>query len=186
MTNVAFDSLEQYKDIETLNFYKVKTESGVSHQQMMDAIHENSRDNARTPMHWSAAEHGGFSQVAPWIEVNPNYPEINVAQALADSDSIFYHYQKLIALRKQHPAIVYGDFTPLFEEHESVFAYLRTHLDETLLVINNFSDRTVELALPDELQNQAVECLICNYEKTDQLGVTLSLKPYQSFAFKLK
>ncbi|EJE8689650.1 alpha-glucosidase [Vibrio vulnificus] len=186
MTNVAFESLDQYKDIETLNFYKVKTESGVSHQHMMDAIHENSRDNARTPMQWSASPNGGFSQAEPWIEVNPNYPEINVEQALADSDSIFYHYQKLIELRKQHPAIVYGDFTPLFAEHDSVFAYVRSHQDEQLLVINNFSDQDVSLELPDNLQNKEVNCLIYNYDLLDVLGVTLSLKPYQCYAFKLK
>ncbi|HAS6079157.1 glycoside hydrolase family 13 protein [Vibrio vulnificus] len=186
MTNVAFESLEQYKDIETLNFYKVKTESGVSHQHMMDAIHENSRDNARTPMQWSASQYGGFSQAKPWIEVNPNYPEINVEQALADSDSIFYHYQKLIELRKQHPAIVYGDFTPLFAEHDSVFAYVRSHQDEQLLVINNFSDQEVSIALPDNLQNKEVNCLIYNYDPLDTLSVTLSLKPYQCYAFKLR
>ncbi|MCU8200971.1 alpha-glucosidase [Vibrio vulnificus] len=186
MTNVAFESLDQYKDIETLNFYKVKTESGVSHQDMMDAIHENSRDNARTPMQWSASPNGGFSQAEPWIEVNPNYPEINVEQALADSDSIFYHYQKLIELRKQHPAIVYGDFTPLFAEHDSVFAYVRSHQDEQLLVINNFSDQEVSLELPDNLQNKEVNCLIYNYDLLDTLGVTLSLNPYQCYAFKLK
>ncbi|HDY7865157.1 TPA: alpha-glucosidase [Vibrio vulnificus] len=186
MTNVAFESLDQYKDIETLNFYKVKTDSGVSHQHMMDAIHENSRDNARTPMQWSASPNGGFSQAEPWIEVNPNYPEINVEQALADSDSIFYHYQKLIELRKQHPAIVYGDFTPLFAEHDSVFAYVRSHQDEQLLVINNFSDQDVSLELPDNLQNKEVNCLIYNYDLLDMLGVTLSLRPYQCYAFKLK
>ncbi|WP_347362689.1 glycoside hydrolase family 13 protein [Vibrio vulnificus] len=186
MTNVAFESLEQYKDIETLNFYKVKTESGVSHQHMMDAIHENSRDNARTPMQWSASQNGGFSQAKPWIEVNPNYPEINVEQALADSDSIFYHYQKLIELRKQHPAIVYGDFTPLFAEHDSVFAYVRSYQDEQLLVINNFSDQDISLALPDNLQNKEVNCLIYNYDQLDMLSVTLSLKPYQCYAFKLR
>ncbi|MGR2943705.1 alpha-glucosidase [Vibrio vulnificus] len=186
MTNVAFESLDQYKDIETLNFYKVKTESGVSHQHMMDAIHENSRDNARTPMQWSASQNGGFSQAKPWIEVNPNYPEINVEQALADSDSIFYHYQKLIELRKQHPAIVYGDFTPLFAEHDSVFAYVRSHQDEQLLVINNFSDQEVSIALPDNLQNKEVNCLIYNYDPLDTLSVTLSLKPYQCYAFKLR
>ncbi|EID4419456.1 alpha-glucosidase [Vibrio vulnificus] len=186
MTNVAFESLDQYKDIETLNFYKVKTESGVSHQHMMDAIHENSRDNARTPMQWSASPNGGFSQAEPWIEVNPNYPEINVEQALADSDSIFYHYQKLIELRKQHPAIVYGDFTPLFAEHDSVFAYVRSHQDEQLLVINNFSDQDVSLELPDNLQNKEVNCLIYNYDLLNMLGVTLSLKPFQCYAFKLR
>ncbi|EPP4295062.1 glycoside hydrolase family 13 protein [Vibrio navarrensis] len=185
MTNVAFDSLQQYKDIETLNFYQVKTQSGVSHEHMMQAIHENSRDNARTPMQWSNTPHAGFSQGEPWIETNPNYEVINVEQALADQNSIFYHYQKLIQLRKAHPAIVYGDFTPLFEDHDSVFAYLRKHQDETLLVINNFSETELNIDLPDALRNQSVECLICNYEAKQYLDVTLSLKPYESLAFKL-
>lgn len=185
MTNVAFDSLQQYKDIETLNFYQVKTQSGVSHEHMMQAIHENSRDNARTPMQWSNAPHAGFSQVDPWIETNPNYEAINVEQALADQNSIFYHYQKLIQLRKAHPAIVYGDFTPLFEDHDSVFAYLRKYQDETLLVINNFSETELNIDLPEALRNQSVECLICNYEAKQYLDVTLSLKPYESLAFKL-
>ncbi|MBJ6923015.1 alpha-amylase family glycosyl hydrolase, partial [Vibrio cholerae] len=100
MTNVTFDSLDQYRDIETLNFYKVKTQSGISHDAMMAAIHENSRDNARTPMQWDNSENAGFTSARPWIEVNPNYMQINVEQALADQNSIFYHYQHLIALRK--------------------------------------------------------------------------------------
>ncbi|MGF1841736.1 alpha-glucosidase [Vibrio clamense] len=185
MTNVAFETLEQYKDIETLNFYKVKTESGVSHEAMMDAIHENSRDNARTPMHWSNADNAGFTQGTPWIELNPNYPEINVENALNDSDSIFYHYQKLIQIRKAHPVIVYGEFTPIYEDHDKVFAYLRQDENETLFVISNFSDQQINLDLPAELSNRDVSCLIYNYEETSRLNDTVSLQPYESLAFKL-
>lgn len=185
MTNVAFKTLDQYKDIETLNFYKVKTESGVSHEAMMDAIHENSRDNARTPMHWSNADNAGFTQGTPWIELNPNYPEINVENALNDSDSIFYHYQKLIQIRKAHPVIVYGEFTPIYEDHDKVFAYLRQDENETLFVISNFSDQQINLDLPAELSNRDVSCLIYNYEETSRLNDTVSLQPYESLAFKL-
>ncbi|MDN3695761.1 alpha-glucosidase [Vibrio cortegadensis] len=185
MTNVAFETLEQYKDIETLNFYKVKTESGVSHEAMMDAIHENSRDNARTPMHWSNADNAGFTQGTPWIELNPNYPEINVENALNDSDSIFYHYQKLIQIRKAHPVIVYGEFTPIYEDHDKVFAYLRKDENETLFVISNFSDQQINLDLPAELSNRDVSCLIYNYEETSRLNDTVSLQPYESLAFKM-
>ncbi|RBW65134.1 glucohydrolase [Vibrionales bacterium C3R12] len=185
MTNVAFETLDQYKDIETLNFYKVKTESGVSHEAMMDAIHENSRDNARTPMHWSNADNAGFTQGTPWIELNPNYPEINVENALNDSDSIFYHYQKLIQIRKAHPVIVYGEFTPIYEDHDKVFAYLRHDENETLFVISNFSDQHINLDLPAELSNRDVNCLICNYEETSRLNDTVSLQAYESLAFKL-
>ncbi len=185
MTNVAFDTIEQYKDIETLNFYKVKTESGISHEHMMQAIHENGRDNARTPMHWSNQIHAGFTQSTPWIEVNPNYPEINVADALEDKTSIFYHYQQLIALRKAHPVIVYGDFIPLFEEHPHIFAYERKDKNEHLAVFNNFSAQMIEVTLPKHLSQRDVECLISNGETVDKLSDKLTLKPYDSFAVKL-
>ncbi|OCH27556.1 glucohydrolase [Aliivibrio fischeri] len=185
MTNVAFDMLEEYKDIETLNFYRVKTESGVSHESMMKGIHANSRDNARTPMHWDNSDNAGFTQGTPWIKLNPNYPEINVAAALEDKNSIFYHYQKLIALRKQNPVIVYGDFIPLFETHSAVFAYERKDNEQHFIVLNNFSAEPQTLALPEHIANRSVECLISNLEPTTQLGSELILAPYQSLVLAL-
>ncbi|WP_394134672.1 glycoside hydrolase family 13 protein [Aliivibrio fischeri] len=185
MTNVAFDTLEEYKDIETLNFYQVKTESGVSHESMMKGIHANSRDNARTPMHWDNSDNAGFTQGTPWIKLNPNYPGINVAAALEDKNSIFYHYQKLIALRKQNPVIVYGDFIPLFETHSAVFAYERKDNDQHLVVLNNFSAEPQTLALPEHIANRSVECLISNLEPITQLGSELILAPYQSLVLAL-
>lgn len=185
MTNVAFDTLEEYKDIETLNFYKVKTESGVSHEIMMKGIHANSRDNARTPMHWDNSAHAGFTQGSPWISLNPNFPEINVAAALEDNDSIFYHYQKLIALRKQNPVIVYGDFIPLFEDHPAIFAYERKDTDQHLVVLNNFTAEPQTLTLPEHLANKEVECLIANLEPISQLNTELTLQPYQSIVIRL-
>lgn len=185
MTNVAFDTLEEYKDIETLNFYKVKTESGVSHETMMKGIHANSRDNARTPMHWDSSAHAGFTQGSPWISLNPNFPEINVAAALEDKESIFYHYQKLIALRKQNPVIVYGDFIPLFEDHPAVFAYERKDEEQHLVVLNNFTAEPQTLTLPEHLVNKTVECLIANLEPISQLNTELTLQPYQSIVVRL-
>ncbi|MUK61577.1 alpha,alpha-phosphotrehalase [Aliivibrio fischeri] len=185
MTNVAFDTLAEYKDIETLNFYRVKTESGVSHESMMKGIHANSRDNARTPMHWDNSDNAGFTQGTPWIKLNPNYPEINVAAALEDKNSIFYHYQKLIALRKQNPVIVYGDFIPLFETHSAVFAYERKDNEQHFVVLNNFSAEPQTLALPEHIANRSVECLISNLEPTTQLGSDLTLAPYQSLVLAL-
>ncbi|PQJ84363.1 glycoside hydrolase family 13 protein [Aliivibrio sifiae] len=185
MTNVAFDTLEEYKDIETLNFYKVKTESGVSHETMMKGIHANSRDNARTPMHWDDSAHAGFTQGSPWIKLNPNYPQINVAAALEDNDSIFYHYQKLIALRKQNPVIVYGDFIPLFEDHAAVFAYERKNADQHLVVLNNFTAEPQTLILPEHLINKKAECLIANLDSVTHFGSQLTLTPYQSIVIRL-
>ncbi|MEL0607928.1 alpha-glucosidase [Vibrio echinoideorum] len=185
MTNVAFDNLDQYKDIETHNFYKVKTESGVTHEHMMDAIHENSRDNARTPMHWNKQTNAGFSDGTPWIELNPNYPEINVESALADPNSIFYHYKTLIELRKAHPAIVYGSFIPVFEEHDKVFAYVRELDGEQLFVVCNFSGESLTLDVPEQYRTQTATCLISNYGEVSSLDTQLNLAPYEAFALKL-
>ncbi|MEZ8579896.1 glycoside hydrolase family 13 protein [Vibrio splendidus] len=185
MTNVAFDNLDQYKDIETHNFYKVKTESGVTHEHMMDAIHENSRDNARTPMHWNNQTNAGFSEGTPWIELNPNYPEINVESALADPGSIFYHYKTLIELRKAHPAIVYGSFIPVFEEHDKVFAYVRELDGEQLFVVCNFSGDSLTLDVPEQYRTQTATCLINNYGDVSSLDTLLNLAPYEAFTLKL-
>lgn len=185
MTNVAFDAIDQYKDIETLNFYKVKTESGVSHEHMMSAIHQNGRDNARTPMQWNATAHAGFTNSTPWIEVNPNYPSINVAAALDDQNSIFYHYKQLVSLRKEYPVVVYGDFIPVLEEHPQVFAYERKDEQQHLLVISNFSADSLTVTLPNHLHDRNVTTLIYNIEPVTDLEQTLSLRPYESLAVKL-
>lgn len=200
MTNVAFDSIDQYRDIETLNFYKMKTESGTSHEEMMAAIYENSRDNARTPMQWDGThtvrgkpwidvnpQCDGTHTVRgkPWIDVNPNYTHINVGQALEDKTSIFYHYQKLIQLRKTYPVIVYGSFVPLFAEHEQVFAYLRQDESQNIVVINNFSSEIVTIETPECLREKPLELLISNYDTDGQLDEEIDLQPYQSMVYLL-
>lgn len=182
MTNVAFDSIDDYRDIETLNFYKERTENGVAPETMLAAVHENSRDNGRTPMQWSNTDNAGFSQAQPWLQVNPNYPEVNVDTALEDQNSIFYHYQKLIQLRKSLPVIVHGTFEPVFEEHEQVFGYVRSDEQQRLFVLNNFTAGEVTVAIPELLQTQQAECIIFNYESHEQLSNTVTLKPYESFA----
>ncbi|SQD78253.1 glycoside hydrolase family 13 protein [Moritella yayanosii] len=182
MTNVAFDSIDDYRDIETLNFYKERTENGVAPETMLAAVHENSRDNGRTPMQWSNTDNAGFSTSQPWLQVNPNYPEINVDAALEDQNSIFYHYQKLIKLRKSLPVIVYGTFEPVFEEHEQVFGYVRSDEQHRLFVLNNFTASNVTVAVPESLQTAQAECIIFNYESHQQLSNTVTLKPYESFA----
>ncbi|MBM7035676.1 glycoside hydrolase family 13 protein [Vibrio ulleungensis] len=185
MTNVAFDTLDKYRDIETLNFYKVKTESGVSHEHMLAAIHENSRDNARTPMQWTCEDNAGFTQGTPWIDLNPNYNQINVADALNDTDSVFYHYQALIKLRKQYPVIVYGDFVPLFEDHPSLFAYVRQDSDHQLLIVSNFGGEECVVELPKQYCEKAVTTLLSNYTPRSTIGGSLMLLPYESFVVEL-
>lgn len=185
MTNVAFERLEDYQDIETMNFYRVKTQAGVSHEHMMDAIHKNGRDNARTPMQWNATEHAGFSTATPWLKVNPNYTQINVEAALADQNSIFYHYQRLIALRKELACVVYGDFTPVWAEHQAVFGYVRCFEGQQILVVSNFSEQQQQLDVPAEWQSESVQCLIYNYKPCTTMGTSLTLAPYESFAIRL-
>ncbi|NMG75939.1 glycoside hydrolase family 13 protein [Aromatoleum diolicum] len=185
MTNVRFESIDDYRDIESLNLYRERTAAGVSHAAMMEGIYANGRDNARTPMQWDASDNAGFSSGQPWLKVNPNYCEINAAAALADRDSIFHHYRRLIALRKAHPAIVHGDYRPLFEAHPQVFAYERRLGDERIVVINNFTAQPVELELPAGLRGIPGKCLVSNYTPCSELGNDLVLQPYESFAIAL-
>ncbi|WP_460428738.1 glycoside hydrolase family 13 protein [Azotobacter armeniacus] len=185
MTNVRFESIEDYRDIESLNLYRERTAAGVSHEAMMEGIYANSRDNARTPMQWDASEHAGFSRGRPWLKVNPNYREINVAVALGDSGSILHHYRRLIRLRKEHPVIVHGDYRPLLDAHPQVFAYERQLGNQRIVVINNFSANLVELDLPAGLRDLAGEGLVSNYGPRNVLGQRLALQPYESFAIAL-
>lgn len=185
MTNVRFESIDDYQDIESLNLYRERTAAGVPHAAMMEGIHANGRDNARTPMQWDGGDNAGFSSGKPWLKVNPNYREINAAAALADPDSIFHHYRRLIALRKERPVIVYGDYRPLFEAHPQVFAYERRLGAERIVVINNFTSDPLELELPPDLCGIEGECLVSNYEAHTELGQRLALAPYESFALAL-
>lgn len=186
MTNVKFDAIEDYQDIETLNLYRERTAAGVPHEAMMAGIHENGRDNARTPMQWDNSINSGFSECKPWLKLNPNYKDINVSAALDDPDSIFYHYQKLVQLRKTQEVMVYGDYQPLFAEHTKVFAYQRKLGNKRIVVINNFTAEPVTLALPESLQGLKGECLISNYAQRAELTALLDLAPYESFALAVK
>ncbi|MBC7960534.1 MAG: alpha,alpha-phosphotrehalase [Vallitaleaceae bacterium] len=185
MTNVKFETLVAYKDIETLNFYQEKIEQGFTHEEMMEAIWENSRDNARTPMQWDASEQGGFTSGKPWIQVNPNYKNIHVKNALEDRNSIFYHYQKLIQLRKSMPIITYGDFELLLEDHPQIFAYLRTNQVERLLVISNFSNEKALFELDAKVEVAGFKVLLSNYYRDYEKFEVMTLEPYESIVLSL-
>ncbi|WP_151735403.1 glycoside hydrolase family 13 protein ['Paenibacillus yunnanensis' Narsing Rao et al. 2020] len=186
MTNVKFPVLEDYKDIEILNMYREKvTEGGADHDVILNAIHVKGRDNARTPMQWSAGDNAGFTEGTPWLKINPNYKDINVDQALADPDSIFYYYQQLIALRKKHLIMVYGDYDLLLPEHEYIYAYTRTLEKEKWLVLLNFSDSPQEVELPGELA--AVNGVIVGNYGGEQLAEERrTLRPYEAVVYSLK
>ena len=179
MTNVYFDKLEDYRDIESINFFTELTESGLmTPEYMMKCLMLRSRDNARTPMQWDDSEQAGFTDGESWIKVNPNYKEINAAQQLKDPNSIFHYYQKLISLRKEKDIIVYGEFEPLYRDDEQIFAYTRKLDQEKLLTVCNFSERNAEMEIPEEFKG--AECLITNLDRTVFEG-KIVLKPYEAF-----
>ena len=154
MTNAPYP-VEELRDLESINAYNEMVERGMSESDALAAIHRMMRDNARTPMQWTAGPHAGFTDGDPWMMVNPNYTEINAAAALADPDSVFYTYQKLIALRKAHRVFVEGDFTLLCPEDEQVFAYLRRGAGQEMLVAVNLSGRSAPFDLPKAFEGRA-------------------------------
>ena len=154
MTNAPYP-VEELRDLESINAYNEMVERGMSESDALAAIHRMMRDNARTPMQWTAGLHAGFTDGDPWMMVNPNYTEINAAAALADPDSVFYTYQKLIALRKTHRVFAEGDFTLLCPEDEQVFAYLRRGAGQEMLVAVNLSGRSAPFALPEAFAGRA-------------------------------
>jgi oligo-1,6-glucosidase len=182
MTNVKFDSIEEYRDIETLNMYRERVEErGMAREAVMASLYAKSRDNARTPMQWDESDNGGFTTGTPWIKVNPNYKAINVEQALADPDSIFYYYQQLIRLRKAYPVIVYGTYDLLLEEHEKIYAFTRTLKGDRLLVILNFSAESPIFELPSSVSVSNKTLLISNYEVDEGEEIErLALRPYEA------
>ena len=186
MTNVAFDTIADYNDIETKNIYhKLVDEKGQDPQAVLKVIHAKSRDNARTPMQWSAGPQAGFTSGKPWLKVNPNYPRINVEQALADPNSIFYYYQKLIRLRKTVPAMVYGTYNLILAEHAQIYAFTRTLADEQLLVILNFGPEPAVFELPADVRYPGAGLLIANYPVDPGEDLRrFSLRPYEARVYR--
>lgn len=187
MTNVRFPSIDDYRDIETLNMYREQvTELGKDATKVLESIHAKGRDNARTPMQWDDSPQAGFTTGEPWIKVNPNYTSINAKEAMADPDSIFHYYRKLIALRKQNEIVVYGDFVPLMEDHERIYAYLRVLGAERWLILLNFFGEDCEFGLPEEVSFVDSGLVIGNYRDGIQpLARRHRLRPYEAQVWSL-
>ena len=184
MTNVHFD-LDEYEDIEVRNAYKELVLNGktISEDDFKKAVWNKSRDNARTPMQWDDSDNAGFTTGKPWFGVSDRYKEINVKQALADKDSIFYYYKKLIELRHKESLLTEGNYQLLLPEDEKIFAYLRNTENETWLIVANMSEDT---ALTDELKpfvNDKQDIMIGNY---DRANLDEALRPYESFMMRIK
>lgn len=174
MTNVQYD-IKDYRDVEIHNMYQERLEAGYAKEDVMRSIYAKGRDNARTPMQWDDTEYAGFTDGTPWIKVNSNYKEINAKTQVNDPNSIFSCYKKLIQLRKDYPVFVDGKFTLLLEEDENIFAYQRKNGEQTLVVVCNFFDKTVEMPLVEECGD--MEVLFGNYEKINDEEM---LRPYEA------
>ena len=180
MTNPHFKSIEEYRDVESLNHYQILQDKGMTKEQALMILDVHSRDNSRTPMQWDDSINAGFTTGTPWIQTADNYTEINVKNSLEDKDSIFYYYQKLIQLRKNYDVIAYGDIKPLLREDKRVFAYERNYKGQKLIVICNFYPTTYEIELPYDLSNY--KCILNNY-KNEAKAKKIALKPYETLVY---
>lgn len=174
MTNLYLDDISQYRDIESTNAYQIMSDNGFTNDAILDILQDKSRDNSRSPVQWDDSENAGFTTGTPWIDVAKNYKQINVKQALADKNSVFYTYQKLIELRHNLDIITYGEVKPLLEEHPQIFAYERKLDDKSILVLANFTDEPVDV--PSSID---IEGSILINNGTYHSNV---LEPYQAIA----
>lgn len=187
MTNTAFDDIADYRDVESLNMYReFVNERGLDPQIVLKMLRVKSRDNARTPMQWSAAANAGFTTGTPWIKVNPNYTAINAEQAQADPDSIFHYYRRLIQLRKEMPVIVHGRTELILADHPHIFAFTRTWQSERLLVMLNFSHETHVVELPTDLINATYEAVIGNYSIEPGTPDRSVLRPWEARVYRMR
>ena len=182
MTNCPFNTLDNFRDLESINAFHELTEQGkMTEEDMMAAIGYKGRDNARTPMQWDDSAYAGFSTATPWITVNPNYTKINAKDQINREDSVFKYYQKLIKLRHESELIVYGTYDLILDDDKDIYAYIRTLGDEKLIVYCNFSENTREVELPEEFTNGKV--LISNYIDA-KVNHKITLRPYEAIVIQ--
>ena len=182
MTNCPFNTLDNFRDLESINAFHELTEQGkMTEEDMMAAIGYKGRDNARTPMQWDDSAYAGFSTANPWIMVNPNYTKINAKDQVNREDSVFKYYQKLIKLRHESELIVYGTYDLILDDDKDIYAYIRTLGDEKLIVYCNFSENTREVEIPEEFVNG--KALISNYSDA-KVNHKITLRPYEAIVIQ--
>lgn len=182
MTNPNFDTIEKYRDVESINAFKILKELGKSEKEIYAILAQKSRDNSRTPVQWSDEKNAGFTSGTPWIDVAENYKEINVKKSLEDKESIFYHYKKLIDIRKNYDVISRGSYNLCYEDNENIYAYTRENEKEIVLVLNNFFEKECEVNILDRLKDKKGEILISNYNELKLKNGKIKLRPYESVA----
>ena len=185
MTNPYFDSIDKYRDVESINYYNILKEQGVNEETILNILKSKSRDNSRTPIQWNDEQNAGFTTGIPWIPIADNYKQINAKNSLSDENSIFYHYKKLISLRKQYDIISDGTFKMILKDNNKIFAYIREHKNQKLLVINNFYGENVNISLDKDLiKNNKI--LISNYKDENILNENMTIKPYESIVYLIE
>jgi glycosidase len=185
MTNAKFASIDDYPDIETQNMYRERAASGYPEQDIMRSIQMKARDNARTPMQWDDSDYAGFSSVHPWMKVNPNYRQINVSQSLADPDSVFYYYQKLIGLRKEGAIFTEGSYELIDHDNPNVYAYKRVMGDQELLVVCNFYEQPAKFGFSADYAYD-LNVLVSNYPDSSRQLTLYELRPYEAVIYELQ
>ncbi|HHQ4525977.1 TPA: alpha,alpha-phosphotrehalase [Aeromonas veronii] len=186
MTNPGYQHIDDYQDVESRNIFAIKQAEGMSEAEILAILAAKSRDNSRTPMQWSAAPNAGFTSGTPWLKPAANYSEINAEAALADQNSVFWHYRDLIAIRKAHPIFTQGDYQELLTGHPQIWAYARCANGQTLLVVSNFYGEPVEFALPAELQSGQGRLLLGNYPDSPAQPQSGMLRPYESLIWLME
>lgn len=185
MINAKFE-IEEYDDVEIRNAYKdlVLDRKMVEKDKFMEAVYRIGRDNARTPMQWSSDDNAGFTTGKPWLKLNPSYKEINVASALNDENSVFYHYKELIKIRHEDDVVTLADFRLVDRENKSVFAYERRLDDKSILVVANFYEDDVDFELAGEYRLDEYSMLLSNYKEFEKEGNKIKLKPFEAIVLK--
>lgn len=183
MTNLYLPSIEEYDDIDTKNYYYTMIREGASHEKALSESQIISRDNARTPMQWDGSANAGFSEARPWLPVNPNYTKINAERQMEEEDSVFRFYQKLIALRKENPVMVHGDFRLCCDREGPVIAYTRSLGRETWLAVHNFSGG--KMRFDHEKLTGHEEVVISNYEEPETEQGSVTLRPYETLVVRV-
>ena len=179
MTNIEFQSIEDFRDVEILNAYDEFLDNKLATaEEMMQYFNLKGRDNARTPMQWDESEHAGFTKGTPWIQVNPNYTYVNAKSQIKDSNSIYSYYKELIRFRKEMEVLVYGTYNLLEENDENLYVYTRTLGNTTLLVICNFTDKELSYAIPREYEQAKI--IINNYPHRTNNSI---IRPYEAVVY---
>jgi len=181
MTNVKFDSIDMYDDIQGINLYKERIEKGMSEKEAIEIVYRHSRDNARTPMQWDSGKYADFSKFKPWLNLNKNYKNINVASQLNDDNSVLNFYKKLIKIKKNSKTLIYGAYKLLLPKSKTIFAYERELEGEKYIIVANLSSEKIKTSL-NSLDLAKFDCILTNYQN----NFNGYLEPWECRLYKLK